>query len=410
MVRLWLLSITGVLFLAATMRLTNSGPSFWLSTVYATLFLLLLSVILFKKIDLKFNSFIIFLISLFFIFGLMSAPVNSDRDIFFRIIMLTILLIVSIIFIPSYFREDTEKILIRLILISQIPILIIPIIIDRGIDRTPYFGMFSNTNSLGGVAVTVLVVFTAFLLRDVEKMLLKRKTSKKYIYLNLLFIASLLLLITYSTSRTSFVTALVVIFTGISLVLINVFRHRKIGNLIFKLIIIGPATALLFFILDKFIPLTESINNNIISKFERKASDLLDGRSVVWNETVENAGLFGGGSNFFYIETSIGAHNTFIAILGQYGWIPMIVFILIMLAGLYYSFIRFFKSESKYKYFAPLMLINFITLSMAEDMSYKLSFIVALSIIGVCINNARLVIGSNLNSISRTMQSEETAT
>src|SRR5690606_13381751 len=119
---------------------------------------------------------------------------------------------------------NTEKTLIRLILISQIPVLIIPIILDGGINRTPYFGMFSNTNSLGGVAVTVLVIFAAVFFGDVERMFLKRRISKKYIYLNFLLISSLLLLITYSTSRTSFVTALVVLFAGLSLALINTFR------------------------------------------------------------------------------------------------------------------------------------------------------------------------------------------
>lgn len=86
----------------------------------------------------------------------------------------------------------------------------------------------------------------------------------------------------------------------------------------------------------------------------------------------------------------MGAHNTFIWFLGTYGWIPFMLMIFFFINAFYNSFKQFLTSESKYKYLAPLMLITFITLSMAEDMNYKLSMIVSFSLAGIYMEHRKV--------------------
>lgn len=120
--------------------------------------------------------------------------------------------------------------------------------------------------------------------------------------INLLFITFLLFLITYTSSRTSFVASLVTLFFGLSLVSINAIRHKRMGMVIAKSVFILPFASLFLFAVYLIFPLQEAIGANIISKFERKSLDILDGRGAIWKYTFDEAGFFWRRIKFFLVR------------------------------------------------------------------------------------------------------------
>lgn len=393
MVRALVKMIIALLFLTGSLRMVNGWDSVGITTLYFSLFLTLSTILLFKKVELKYNQVTFVLMYLFLLFSILSALVNQDVKVCVRAAMFFVMFLSVNVVIPSYLTVDSERAIVKVIVVTHIPLLFIPIILNRGIDSVPYYGIFDNTNSLGGVAVTVLAVFLALFFKDIEDIIFYRKNrAKKFVFLNILLIFCLILIITYTSSRTSFIAILTILLSGLSLNIINAIKYRKLGSFSARFIVFLPILVLLYFILDLFSPLKQSVHANIFSKFERKSSDLLDGRGEIWKDIIDRSGFFGGGSDIFNGHVAIGSHNTFVTVVGMFGWIPLILMILFFILAFYYSINHFLTSTSKYKYLPSVMLITFLTLSMAEDMFYKLSFIATLALLGTSMNKKKIVI------------------
>lgn len=134
-----------------------------------------------------------------------------------------------------------------------------------------------------------------------------------------------------------------------------------------------------------FIPIWDLLDRFIVSKFQAKLGngDVLSGRGIVWEYTFNNAGLFGGGRDFYeQAGIEIGAHNTFISILGQYGWMSLLLLLLFLVVSFIYCLRYTILSNDNYKYFPILIFVCFLTLSMAEGMLFKMSMLATFCCIG----------------------------
>lgn len=380
--------------------MTDGWDSIGIMIVYASLILIILSIVLYKQFEIKYNKSIFILMYLFVFFSFLAALFNGDAKLFVKAIMFFVLFLSTNIIIPSLLKGETVKILAKLILITHIPLLLIPIIIDRGINHVPYTGLFDNTNLLGSVIATVLAVFSAFFFRDVEDMLFKVKVPKKSTLFYMFCIFSLLLLITYTTSRTSFITSLLVLLAGFTLIFIKAVKYKKIGNLIVKGLFAIPGLFIASFVLNLFFPLKESIIDNVVSKFDRKSNDILDGRGDIWKGALQEIGFFGGGNDVFSGQIALGSHNTFLSVLGMFGWVPLVILIIFFIIAAFNVIKHTLTSGSKYKYFPFLMLVNFLSMSMTEDMLYKISMLSALSLSGFCMNKTKLTISNKFTTES----------
>ncbi|HLQ82681.1 MAG TPA: hypothetical protein VK121_02380 [Pseudogracilibacillus sp.] len=392
MIRFLIITLISITISASTLYLKEEWGTFSLTILYLTLIIIMISISLFTKVKYKYNSVTLFLMLVFLIFGIIASLYNQDLDLFLRANIYFILLISANIVIPSWLNEDTEKVITKIILLTHIPILFIPILVN-GFDEIPYYGIFSNPNSIAGVAVTIFAVFFAMIFNQFENIFFQKRNSK--IYHMLFYIIALLftvLIISYALSRTSFVTALIVFLSGMLLFLVNAFRLKKIGNVLRKGMFVFLPLILILYILNSYLDITKSIENNIIGKFQRKSRNVLASRDEIWNQAINNSSFFGNGAHYFQDKIGLGAHNTFVSLLGTYGWIPMLAILLFFIIAFYYVIKYFFKSESKYKYVAPLMLITFLTLSLAEDMNWKLSIIASLILSGFYMNKQKIKI------------------
>lgn len=381
-----------VMFFFSSLHMTHEWNEKGILTVYISLIFILLSVAIFKRLKLKYNKMAFALMFTFLIFGFWSAVFNSEVGLIASSFLMFILYISGNIIIPAYFQENTEKIVVRLIVVSHIPLLLLPILLDR-INSMPYQGIFYNPNSLGGVAVTVFVVFASMFFGEIEKVIFYENHGiSRNMILNVLIMLGLLLLIASSASRTSFLAGLIAIVTGLLFLVVTAFRYKRVTNLFMKSAIITPFAILFYFVANLFLPLNDIINRNIIEKFQRKSGDILDRRGDVWVQTIQEAGLFGKGQGFFTEYIGISSHNTFISILGMYGWVPFVVYGVFFIMAFYYSVRYCLNSNSKYKYLPVLMLVTFLSLSMAENMLYKLSMLATFILVGVCMNQRKIII------------------
>jgi O-antigen ligase len=81
-------------------------------------------------------------------------------------------------------------------------------------------------------------------------------------------------------------------------------------------------------------------NNYVISGMIDKIQshsnqgNILSGRLYIWQKTLEDSTLLGHGRDYFANNFVLGAHNSLIGILGEYGIIPTIFMIIFAVFGI----------------------------------------------------------------------------
>lgn len=321
-----------------------------------------------------------------------SALAHSDANFILSGFTFLALFLSTTVVANTYFKDSIGEIVIATLLISHIPIVLIPLV--SGIDSFPYGGIFDNSNAFGLVAATIFAVLLAILLINIEKTLFYKKKPSKIKILGYILLASFsFLLVVISGSRTSFLAGLVSIATGLFFIFLFSIKHKLTINLIFKTVASLPVLWLLYWLINKFIPITYYVNDIILNKFDAKSSNVLAGRGLVWNQTLSEAKAFGLGENYFEDRFGIGSHNTFIHVLGVYGWVAAIVFTLLIILAVYYC-AKFTFSEHKYKYLPIIMMTTFVVLSMGENLFHKVTFLVTFLLVGFAANNRRVRVTS----------------
>lgn len=364
-------------FLFTSLNLTESLNVTGTLLVYSTLMFMMV-IPLFLKVDsFHTNPLILFVIYFFLLSCLISSLINQDINSVFASFALTMLMVVSFIIAPML-NTNINQMIFRAILVSQLPILIVPILIN-GIDTTPYKGIFYNPNSLGTISATVFAILLAYFIGNFEKSLagIKGNHSRSKNFIQLALILYIFYLVSLSGSRTSFLSVLCCIVIAILCCMVFIIRKKGLKSFIlraigFVLFIVTPA-----FLLIKDTSWFQIYFANIIDKFTTRSSegDVLSSRGMVWNRAINEAGMFGNGNEYF-VNLKIGAHNSFISILGQYGWIPMLIFVTLFLICFYYiAKFTLRNTNDKYKYIPLFLFVSFVSMSMAEEMIFKLSMV-----------------------------------
>jgi len=380
------------MFFSSSINMTDDWNPLGIYGVYASIIIILLIPTFLNRNEVSYNKKIFGLMYVFFITSLLAAILNSELQLLISSVSLFCLFLSASIILPSYLKTDTEKVIAISLLVANIPLLLLPILTE-GIKLPSYAGIFNNTNSLGIVASTVFTVFSALFFGELEKILFRKaKVFKLKIVVYLLLMLLSLLIVVFSVSRTSFLACLLVFLAGIVFIVFLSIKHRVFPNILMKMISVLPILIFIYFLFDKFIPINFYVQENILGKFERKSADIFDGRGMVWEQTIKEATIFGNGTNYFEESVGLGAHNTFISILGVYGWLSLIPFFLFFIFGLYYCSRYVLIMDTGYKYLPILILINFLTTSMAEAMLYKVSMLASLVLIGVCASKIKPLI------------------
>lgn len=380
--------ILSSMFLMSSLYLTNYFNSYAQISIIALSVAMIGLLLLMKVRDIKVNMPLMVLFYLFTFFGSLSSLKNSDIHSMLGVVGLLLIFVSLSKILPTFTRDNTNKFIANTILITHIPLLVISIALYP--ITTPYQGLFYNTNSFGSVAGTVYVVILAKMLikldvQDLTRKITYKKTRSFLGFSALVFVG---LLVIFSGSRTSLIAITFVTIIGVAFLMVHLFRLKRLKKFIIRMSGLSIVSILIIKVIQSLIP--PHMYYYILLKFQIKSGDILDGRGDVWGETFQKSNFLGNG-RYFFEETGLGAHNTFISLLGQYGWATLIVFLLIILTGLFYAARYIFTCDyDSHKYLPLLMIITFSTISMGEGMMFKLSMLATFACIGAVTVKSRL--------------------
>lgn len=329
--------------------------------IFSILLVINLSLV-FRKVFGKINNikfmpiFLLFLISFFMM--LLSALYNESLELFLGVL--------NFLFCFLFFCLNKLKRKVYEIFDLPIKLLFVVSTIFNfyyGFD-IPFKGMFLNPNSLGGLYSTISLISMGVFY---DKFIDIKKTD--WVLILIIFLSCIFSLI--SNSRISFVISFVSLLLLIFLRFSDIFRFRNGGfyiNIynIFKILTV--LSGLVFFIILNFNYILDIFIYKIMYKVEN--DNFSAGRSDIWKVIIENGLPWGYGRDSYHLESiGLAAHNTFMSIFDQFGYLSGLIFLISCLITLfYYSLPRIFK---KYGILPLCVILGFILMSISESMINK---------------------------------------
>ena len=308
---------------------------------------------------LNFNNNELFFLFFVITIGTVSSVYNSDMQLFFSSCFLVL---ISFFFNKLNYIFDfnfIEKLIFKYGTIFLV-FFVIFIVLFTSDYSVPYFGIYDNPNTMGAISSSVLMLLISMFFGALEY------NNKKNILIFILFLLMICFIniVLITVSRLAVIASISLFIILFILFNIRMFvRKKNIFKFNFFLILSGSIFG--YFLLKN--------SQNVIDKFVAKdvGGDVFDGRGYIWEKTINDTGFWGNGSSYFLDEFALGAHNTFISILGRYGYV---YFILIFIFWLFLGF-KSFKfllrnSISFYTYMYFTVWYAFTILSLTEVMLY----------------------------------------
>lgn len=329
-----------------------------------------------------------FLYGGFIFFAVISMLINADIangiNSIERFILLFLILIVWLI----ANQITTEAYVVNSFLIISVGIFIY-FMVAYPIPDMPfnaYKGGFGNPNSLGVLSVTV---FSVSIVSAFGLIKMRQNYWLAIIYFLIGLAAAYFTAI--SASRTSFLTLIAITVLVVSVYLVSILKSRELLSIknVFIVSFLMIGALVLFIVIDN--PIYSAIDTNIIAKFERKLGNngITDGRMRIWTVIVKDAGMFGKGVNHFREISGLGAHNSFFHIVSFYGWLAAFFYLGFWILALVKS-IKYYLAErftNAYALLPLIILMNFLLLSIMENMSNHVSVFLAMAMIGIMSTN-----------------------
>lgn len=313
-----------------------------------------------KKIN-NFNiDFVSFSFILTFTVMMISSILNKSIELFVGVLLFYLIIINFSIFRLNKPIYDFFDIPVKIVF------LIITLLNFSFGVSIPFYGAFSNPNSLGGIYAMISFIATGIIL---DKSFNSNGRKIDYILLTIIILCSVFTLI--SNSRISFISSCLCLLSILFYYFYNSFLFKKgfkIKTSFFKKLI-----SVFFVGLFIFIMLWQEIKDIFVKKFIYKldeGSGITDGRDDVWRSILDNSLIFGHGRYSPHLEYfDLAAHNTFLSIYDQFGWLSCVLFII----SITLIFIRFFINKNFKKYGITLffILLGFVFLSISESMINK---------------------------------------
>lgn len=246
-----------------------------------------------------------------------------------------------------------------------------------------YKGIFINSNMFGMYAS-----FLSLCLLIYWK-LIENKKSKFLILSLFLFTLALIPIGMSRLALLSFTVCAVILLYGDIFKSIFKFTYKRIlllylVSLCFISLILIYFTGMLSGLSNGAFNQLESLINK--NKYYSSNGDLTNGRLDIWKATLNDFSLLGHGENYFVDNFGLAAHNSFVQIYGNYGFIAGVFLVIFVLYSLYMALKLFINTKNS----APMVLIFFyICINMSESVFDS---------IGLGINSFFLMLIGILNS------------
>lgn len=333
------------------------------------------------------NSKLLCVSLLFLASSLLSSLVHADLDLLLGALALFMIYLALVVVFPSLIKGDIvagNKLIVYSYLLTHLPLIVVPLLIDSGVTL-PYRGIFHNPNSFGSTAATLFAVVGAeFSCLVEERIFHLRKSFNRKTVLLVPILLFFLTLIMISRCRAGFATAaLLVITNGVVLfgksVLKGKIQLQAVKKILLFIFLLSVSGLGIYFCTS----LGVLFRATILGKFINTSEDLLNGRLYVWLEVLGEARFWGYGRGYFN-TFGMGAHNTYLSLLGQYGVLPTVSFALFLLLALDYSLRYVFRAiEDRYRYLLLYLWSSFVFLSLVEGMMFNTGMLLFYAALGL---------------------------
>lgn len=251
------------------------------------------------------------------------------------------------------------------LMLGHIPYILISLLMFPVTDRR-YSGVFANPNQLGMVGVMVaagaLVILVAGRIQ---------RRRPRFAVLPGIALVGAVTVVLLSRSRTSVLTIVAMaLAAGMHFLRVARTDVRSILRLLFVAVFILPLGIYFGYAkIERFLqPMMERFAAIFIGQ-----NSALSGRERIWEGTIRDAVLLGQGSGYFMQTFEKGPHNSFIAVLGEFG-IPAALFLVTYAAVSLLWAYRYsrYSTGDPYAHGPLVILVGFWVLSLGEQMFGRL--------------------------------------
>ncbi|MER0114826.1 polysaccharide polymerase [Acinetobacter baumannii] len=307
-----------------------------------------------------------------FVLVLISAALNNAVDLFIGVLLFLLLVINFSIFNLNKACFDFFDKPVKL------TFLIITLINFSFGFSIPFNGAFSNPNSLGGIYAMLSFLSTGILLDKAYN-----SKGKKIDYYLLLIILLSTFLTLVSNSRISFISSCLCLIVLFLYFMINSFNLKK--GISIKISFFKKMLATLVVGISAILILWEEIEDIFVKKVMYKMDDgggVTGGRNEVWDAIIDNSLMFGHGRFSPHLEYfDLAAHNTFLSIYDQFGWLSCSFFAITVVFVAFNVFNP--KNIRSYGITPSFICFSFLFLSISESMINKTIFFCFLMIVNL---------------------------
>ncbi|MFS1511129.1 O-antigen ligase family protein [Chengkuizengella sp. SCS-71B] len=230
---------------------------------------------------------------LFIISILFSKIINEEYNL--------IDIFVLMVFVPWLFRIERRYLY---LLCWSTTIAFIPFIFEYGVNG---FNSYGITTALIGINTAILLYLS------------NRQNSFR---ISVLILITTVLLI-YLRSRTALISFLI---GGFVLIYFSINKIKSKKKFFYYILFSTSIILFCYFYLD-------AISNLIFNKWQVSEEDITTGRAEIWTYLFSNdISIFGKGSSYFWNTFEhMDAHNIFMQLLGRYGLVSMVLFLVLVL-------------------------------------------------------------------------------
>jgi hypothetical protein len=292
--------------------------------------------------------------------GVVAALINRD-NLFGELWQLVGVPLVIFAVIPHYIKKHGVIVVTRALVLGAAPFIIVSLALHP--IHQGYSGVYTNPNAMGLVAVTWLAGLLVLMRKHVVN---KNKRLSDCVYLSLSGAAAAvaLVLIIASNSRTSLITAAILI-TVFFLTVFDLSRKRT-----WVLSAVAALGLFLFLTLAIAGVFQFDLLSEQMDKF-RSELGAVSGREVIWKNVLDNFSVFGHGGTSLNNRVGAPAHNTYMEVLdarGIFGLVFRLLFDMAAIALAYKIAVRRSK-EDAYAVGPFLVIVNYMVLGLTENVN-----------------------------------------
>jgi len=299
-----------------------------LSLVFSLL-MIIISLLWHKKIIIQNVQASIFF-SIYTFFCVISAGVNQDMDLLKNSLQLFCMFLAVSIFFNDLVKEHVMEVVVNSVLIAYIPFLFVCF------QQAHYLfggfaGVFENPNTMGFSMIGLMVVVLMRLYQITVRLLHGQQQLKLMLafgFYTAIYLVSLYIIL-LSNARTSLLTAALV---TIVVIVSNLKSLNKTFLPLLKFSALLTGTVLVVIIAFLKMNMMQDAVQSILMKMEKKSTNITDGRLEIWQYVFEHVQFWGHGVESLWSIGVSHAHNTFINILQEAGFLALISYCCFLLA------------------------------------------------------------------------------